>query len=76
MIKEFNFYYVLVTILVNIHGFFFRNTKKVLQLLIHFTKILNQSEGDKPNKKWVDKGSEFYNRSMKSWLIDNNTEIY
>ena len=22
----------------------------------------------KPNKVWVDKGSEFYNRSMKSWL--------
>ena len=22
----------------------------------------------KPNKIWVDKGSEFYNRSMKSWL--------
>ena len=24
----------------------------------------------------VDKGSEFYNRSMKSWLQDNNTEVY
>ena len=22
----------------------------------------------KPTKIWVDKGSEFYNRSMKSWL--------
>ena len=22
----------------------------------------------KPNKIWVDKGSEFYNRSMESWL--------
>ena len=22
----------------------------------------------KQNKTWVDKGSEFYNRSMKSWL--------
>ena len=22
----------------------------------------------KPNKIWVDKGIEFYNRSMKSWL--------
>ena len=21
----------------------------------------------KPNKIWVDKGNEFYNRSMKSW---------
>ena len=27
-------------------------------------------------KIWVDKGSEFYKRSMKSWLQDNDTEIY
>ena len=26
------------------------------------------------NKIWVDKGSEFYNRSMKSWL--ERTEMY
>ena len=26
------------------------------------------SGGCKPNKIWVYKGSEFYNRSMKSWL--------
>ena len=25
----------------------------------------------KPSKMWVDKGSEFYSRSMKSWLQDN-----
>ena len=25
----------------------------------------------KPIKMWVDKGSEFYSRSMKSWLQDN-----
>ena len=25
---------------------------------------------------WVDKGSEFYNRSMKSWLQDNKIEMY
>ena len=25
---------------------------------------------------WVDKGSDFYNRSMKSWLQDNNIEMY
>ena len=32
-----------------------------------FQKILNESN-HKPNKIWVDKGSKFYNRSMKSWL--------
>ena len=30
----------------------------------------------KPNKIWVDKGSEFYNRSMKSWLEKNDIEMY
>ena len=30
-----------------------------------FQKILDDSKR-KPNKIWVDKGSEFYNRSMKS----------
>ena len=30
----------------------------------------------KPNKIWVDKGSEFYNNSFKKWLKDNDIEIY
>ena len=30
----------------------------------------------KPNKTWVDKGSEFYNKSMKSRLQDNEIEMY
>ena len=29
----------------------------------------------KPNNTWVDKGSEFYNTSLKSWLQDDD-EIY
>ena len=32
--------------------------------------------GNKPNKIWVDKGSEFYKRSVISWLQDNDIEIY
>ena len=32
--------------------------------------------GDKSNKTWVDKGSEFYNISMKSWLQDNDIEMH
>ena len=34
--------------------------------------ILDES-GHKPSKIWVDKGSEFFNISMKSWLENNNT---
>ena len=30
----------------------------------------------KPNKIWVDKGSKFYNSSVKKWLKDNDTEMY
>ena len=30
----------------------------------------------KPNKIWVDKGSEIYNRSMKSLLEKNDIEMY
>ena len=40
-----------------------------------FQKILDRSNR-KPNKIWVNKGSEFYKRSMKSWLQDNNIEMY
>ena len=29
----------------------------------------------KPNKIWVNKGTEFYNRLMKSWLQDNNIKM-
>ena len=40
-----------------------------------FQKILEESIR-KPNKIWVDKGSEFYNSSMKSWLEKIDIEIY
>ena len=30
----------------------------------------------KPNKIWVDKASEFYNRSMKSLLQNNDIEMH
>ena len=48
-----------------------------------FKKILNDSDkseakskGRKPNKIWVDKGSEFYSNSFKKWLKDNDVEMY
>ena len=40
-----------------------------------FLKTLDES-GDKLNKTWVDKGNEFDNISMKSWLQDNDIEMY
>ena len=38
-------------------------------------KILDDSKR-KPNKIWVDQGSEFYNNVFKKWLKDNNMEMY
>ena len=38
-------------------------------------KVLYKS-ARKPNKIWVDKGSEFYNSSFKKWLNDNDIEMY
>ena len=41
--------------------------KKGITITNAFQKILKESNR-KSNKIWVDKGSEFYNESMKSWL--------
>ena len=49
--------------------------KKGATIVNAFQKILDKS-GQKPNKIWVDKGSEFYNNSVKKWLKDNNIEMY
>ena len=40
-----------------------------------FQKVLSKS-GHKRSKIWVDKGREFYNRSVKSWLKDNDIEMH
>ena len=39
-----------------------------------FQEILDESRRT-PDKVQVDKGSEFYNRSMKSWLEKNDTKM-
>ena len=57
--------------------------KKGITITNAFQKILkgsnkrhSQSKGRKPNKIWVDKGSELYNSSFKKWLKDNDIEMY
>ena len=49
--------------------------KKSLSIVTAFQSILKQSNR-KPNKIWVDKGSEFYNDSFKKWLQDNDIVMY
>ena len=48
--------------------------KKGASIVNAFQKILKESDR-KPNKIWVDKGSEFYNSSFKKWLKDNDIEM-
>ena len=40
-----------------------------------FQKNVDES-GCKVNKIWVDKGSKFYNRSMKSWLQVDDIKMF
>ena len=49
--------------------------KKGISIVKAFQNILKQSN-KKPNKIWVDKGSEFYNAYFKKWLRDNNIAMY
>ena len=48
--------------------------KKVTTVTNAFQKLLDDSNC-KAKKIWVDKGNEFYNRSMKPWLQDNIIEM-
>ena len=49
--------------------------KKGISIVNAFKQILKESNR-KPNKIWVDKGSEFYNNSFKKWLEDNDIVMY
>ena len=49
--------------------------KKGISIVNAFQSILDKSKR-KPNKIWVDRGSEFYNASFKKWLQDNDIVMY
>ena len=55
-------------------GSYFKR-QKIIVITNAFQKCLEES-GRKSNKIWLDKGSKFCNRSMKSQLQDNHIEIY
>ena len=48
--------------------------KKGTSIVTAFKKII--SKGRKPNKTWVDKGSQFYNYLFKKFLKTNNIEMH
>ena len=49
--------------------------KKGATITNSFQNILNSSKR-KPNKIWVDQGSEFYKSIFKKWLKDNDISMY
>ena len=49
--------------------------KKGVTIVNAFQKVLGRSNR-KPNKIWVDKGSDFYNSSFIKWLKGNDIEMY
>ena len=49
--------------------------KKGINIVDAFQSNLNKSKR-KPNKIWVDKGSEFYNSSFKKWFQNNDIIMY
>ena len=49
--------------------------EKGISVVNAFQKILKEFDR-RPNKIWVDKGSEFYNNYFKKWLKNNDIEMY
>ena len=72
--KCFDFYYV-INICSKYAWDVSLKDKTAITITKAFQEILDES-GHKPNKIWVDKESEFYNRLMESWLKDNDMEMY
>ena len=49
--------------------------KKGVTIINTFQSIFKNSNR-KPNKMWVDKGSEFYKNSLNKWLQDSGIVMY
>ena len=65
----------MLLILFSKYAWVFPLEDKGVSIVNAFQKVLDKS-GRKTNKIWVDKGSEFYNSSVKKWLKDNDIEMY
>ena len=70
IIKDFDFYYV-INIISKYAWVAHLKDKRGITHTNKFQKTSDESNL-KPNKIRIDKGSEFYNRSMKSWLQHND----
>ena len=73
--KEIRFLLCLIDIYSNYAWVIPLKDKQGITINNAFQKSLDQSKS-KPNERQVNKGSEFYNRSIKSWLEKNDIEMY
>ena len=77
--SKFNKGFKFLLCVIDIHNKYARvislKDKKCITTTNAFQKICRESNR-KPNKIWVDKGSDFYDRSIKSWLEKNDIEMY
>ena len=79
IISKFNTWYrfllCAIDIYINYASAITLKDKKFTTITNAFQKILKESNC-KQSKVWGDKDSEFYNRSVKSWLEKNDIEMY
>ena len=78
LINEFNKGFRFLLFVINVYSKYawvisLKDTKGIT-ITNAFQKNLDESNC-KPSKIWVDKGSEFYSRSMKSFLQNNDIEM-
>ena len=63
---------MLLIFIANMHGLKYKDIITITNAFQIFLEEFNR----KPSKIWVDNSSEIYNRSMKSWLEQNDIEWY
>ena len=79
LINKFNKVFRFLLCVINIFSNYAQVTsskdKKRITITNAFQKI-SKASNQQPIKIWEDKGSKFYNRSMKSWLGENHIEMH
>ena len=73
--KGFRFVLCIIGVYIKYTWAIYLKDKKRITIINVFQKKLDRSKR-KPNKIWVDQGHEFYNRLMKSFFLNNDTEMY
>ena len=73
--KGFQFSLFFINIYSKYSSFFPLKDKKYITITNASQKFL-KCVRHKSNKIWIDKGSKFYKRLMKSWLQGNDIEMY